>query len=290
MHLFDVLDQYARRKLIGKTERTELKFRRTIRLLGEVVGHLPTTADLTDDNVAAVMSRKAREGSSPATVNDARAKLVALWTFAARRRLVDTFPDIDRINEPSAAPVAWSADQLGRVFAACDSVSAPMCGVPGAIWWRAMVSVLWDTGERVGAILRTPREALTGDSLRVSAETRKAKTRDKVYTLHADTVGLLDLVRRHSGSPGLLPIDCCYDTVLNRYRRMLKRAGLPHDRKHLFHCIRRSVASHAAAAGADATAILDHADPSITRRYYLDPRIVPHPQAVDVLFRPQKSA
>jgi integrase len=40
-----------------------------------------------------------------------------------------------------------------------------------------------------------------------------------------------------------------------------------------FHAIRRSAASHYAAAGGDAVEMLDHSSPSITKRWYLDPRL-----------------
>lgn len=150
----------------------------------------------------------------------------------------------------------------------------------------AEVSVLWDTGERIGAVLQLEWQHLNGTTLHVPAGTRKGKTRDKMYSLHPDTVALLETIHAVYGGSMLLPLDCCYESLFNRLRAMLNRAGLPSDRKHLFHCIRRSVASHGAAAGADASQLLDHSDPSITRRYYLDPRIVPAPRAVDVLFRP----
>lgn len=42
----------------------------------------------------------------------------------------------------------------------------------------------------------------------------------------------------------------------------------------MFHALRRTCASHLAVAGADATAYLGHSSDAITRRHYLDPRIV----------------
>jgi integrase len=53
----------------------------------------------------------------------------------------------------------------------------------------------------------------------------------------------------------------------------VKAAGLDGRRRVRFHQIRRSAASHYAAAGGDAVAMLDHSSPSITKRWYLDPRL-----------------
>lgn len=286
MTLFELIDRYAARRLVGKAKSTELKYRRIARDLGKMLGRMPTVEDLTDDNVADLMARKLAAGRSPYTVNDARSKLVALWTFAAKRGLCSRFPDVDRLHEPESAPVAWTEQQLADVFAACELAIGEMGGVPGPLWWRALISVLWDTGERIGAVLSLEWTRLADGVLHVPADRRKGKTRDKLYTLHPDTVAILQRTSEYHSGPLMFPASCTYQSLFNRLRSMLRRAGLPHDRKHLFHCLRRSVASHAAACGADASRLMDHSDPVITRRYYLDPRIVPAPKAVDVLFRP----
>ncbi len=48
--------------------------------------------------------------------------------------------------------------------------------------------------------------------------------------------------------------------------------------------MRKSVASHATAAGANAAAMLGHSDPRVTLASYIDPRVATPPQASDVLF------
>lgn len=286
MNLFDAFERYKNRRLIGCSKNTEGKFRRAIRNLGILVGHLPTTDDLTDDNIADLLATVLAKGRTPDTANDYRNKLVALWTFCARRRWVDTFPDIRQLDMPEHAPVAWTRDELPKVFAATELAYQPICGIPGPLWFRLFVSLLWDTGERSGAILLARREHVIGDTLFVPAANRKGKTRDKIYTLHSDTLELIRERDIYTQRDELLPKDFNRATIYNRWRSCLKRAGLPHDSKHMFHCFRRSVASHAKAAGADATDLLDHSSSAITKASYLDPRIVPAPKAVDVLFRP----
>lgn len=282
--LFDAFERYRARKLIGAAANTEGKFRRAIFALGTLVGHLPTVDDLTDDNIADLVASVIARGRSAYTANDYRSKLVALWTFCARRRWTETYPDVDEAPTEKRNPVAWTRDELARVIAATALARQPMGGIPGPTWYRALLLVLWDTGERIGAILRAERSQLHGDTLLVPAAHRKGKTRDMVYTLHPDTVAAIAAM----GEPRamLFPRDCTTETVANRWRACLKRAGLPHDRQHLFHCVRRSVASHAKAAGGDATALLDHSSSAITRDSYIDRRIVQPARAVDVLFRP----
>lgn len=284
MLLFDAFERYKARKLLGAASTTEGKFRRAIVALGLLVGRLPTVADLTDDNIADLVASVIAKGRSAHTANDYRAKLVALWTFCAKRRWVDTFPDVEEAPTEKRNPVAWTREELARVIAATQHARRPVGGVPGSVWFRALILVLWDTGERIGAVLRAERSQLAGATLIVPAGHRKGKTRDMVYTLHPDTVAALAAME--SPDALLFPRDCCPETVANRWRGCLRREGLPHDRQHLFHCMRRSVASHAKAAGGDATALLDHSSAQITRDSYIDRRIVAPARAVDVLFRP----
>jgi integrase len=162
----------------------------------------------------------------------------------------------------------------------------PVGPIPGGLWWSACLAVLWDTGERCGAIIhRATWDDLLDGVLLVPASHRKGKTRDRLYTLHSETVAKLERLREYN-SPLLLPWPLHKSSLFNHLKRMLRGADLPADRWHMLHAIRRSVASHAAKAGADASALLDHSDASITRRYYIDRRIVPQPRAIDVLFRP----
>lgn len=286
MYLVDLLARYRAAKLKDASPNTDQKFRQSVAELARVVGRPPTLADLTDANIDTMMVAKSRQGRSPASVNTLAAKLCALWTWAHRKGITTTGPDVQMMREPRIAPVAWSREQLDQVFDAVAQAEGNVAGVPAPLFWRCLLSILWDTGERRGAVVnQLPWENLAHGQLLVPASARKGKTRDMVYTLHPDTVRLCEMIRGY-GLPSIIYWDRTVHQLANRYRTILKRAGLPHDRKHLFHCIRRSVASHGAAAGADASQLLDHSDPSITRRYYLDPRIVPAPRAVDVLFRP----
>lgn len=284
MLLFDVLDRYRTRKLLGAAAGTEGKFRRAIVALGVLVGRLPTVADLTDDNIADLVASVIRKGRSAYTANDYRSKLVALWTFAAKRRWAATFPDVDRVATEARNPVAWTREELARVVAATRHAGGSIGGVPGAVWFRALILVLWDTGERIGAILRAERSQLCGATLIVLAAHRKGKTRDMVYTLHPDTVAAIEAMGTTAGL--LFPRECHKETIANRWRACLRAEGLPFDRQHMFHCMRRSVASHAKAAGGDATALLDHSSSAITQASYIDRRIVAPARAVDILFRP----
>lgn len=286
MTLLELFAQYERETLVGTTFNTKAKFLMAIRELGEVVGHVATLDDLTDSNLSEVARRKLAKGRTPATANVSLHKLAALWSYAHRDGLTPKGPRVKALAEPERNPVAWSTGQLATLFRAAENTTVPVGPIPGNLWWSACIAILWDTGERCGAIIgRAKWGDLLDNVLLVPASHRKGKTRDKLYALHPSTMAKVQRLREYTDEL-VLPWPLCRASLFNQFKSLLKSAGLPCDRWHMLHAIRRSVASHAALAGADAAALLDHSDASITRRYYIDRRIVPAQRAIDFLFRP----
>jgi integrase len=74
--------------------------------------------------------------------------------------------------------------------------------------------------------------------------------------------------------PLILPWDRSEASYFHHWDRLLKYAGLPADRYHKTHALRKSHASHLAAAGVDASRALGHSSPLVTYEHYLDPQIV----------------
>ena len=195
-----------------------------------------------------------------------------------------TWPTVTRIPEPVRIPVAWSREDLDRLFRAADTERLLISGVPSPSWWRTLHLVAWDTGERITALLGCCWSHLSGEWLTIPAELRKGKRSDRAYRLAPQTLAALERIREPE-RPEIWPWPYHRSYLWIRYRIIRQRAGLPTDRRSAFHRIRRSVASHYEAAGGNATELLGH-ESRATTRAYLDPRIVETPQAVDLLFRP----
>jgi integrase len=275
MRTIELVAEYAALAYIGE---------RTVRLHRIAVRHFSLTLlrhaeveDFTDANVARHVARRLQLVEA-ATVAGEQCKLLALWRFAARQGYLEKWPTLRPVKVPDRVPRAWTKDELPRVFGmfkhARDNPNR----------WLALFSVLWDTGERIEAVLllQWPQIDLAGLSVLMHAETRKGGRRDRLYPITPQTAAALDALPREYP-----PFDfhCCHGTIYNRLRRMMVKAGLPTDRSSKFHRMRRSVASHYEAAGGNATELLDHSSRKVTR-LYLDPRIVRPPAAIDLLFRP----
>lgn len=276
---------YEPLKLRSRSDNTRRLYATSLRSFGKFLARLPTLADLTDDCVNRYLAWFRRLPRAPASVNKERSNLLAIWRFAARKRYVDLWPDVEAEVEPDRVPQAWTDQQMFRLFAACGQETGVIASIPAGDWWRALHLVAWDSGERIGAVMgvRWPDVDLVGRWVLCRAETRKGKRADKLYRLAEDTATALRAIRRPFERVFEWPYHRSY--LWYKYAAILRRAGLPADRRSKFHRLRRTVASNFEAAGGDATALLGHSRRSITERY-LDPRICQKQQAADLLYRP----
>lgn len=274
-------------KLRSRSPHTKRLYKATLRHLRTFLARAPTLMDLTDDQVNRYLSWFRDLPRAAASVNKERSNVLAIWRFAARKRFVEHWPDVDPEVEPRRVPQAWTSEEIFRLFAALQQEPGLIASVPASDWWRALHLVGWDTGERIGALMQIAWSDvdLVRGWILCRAETRKGRREDRIYRIADDTVAALRKIRRPIARVFPWPYNANY--LWAKYARILKRAGLPADRRSKFHRLRRTVASHFEAAGGNATELLGHSRRSVTERY-LDPRIVVRQQGVDLLFRPEQ--
>jgi integrase len=244
-------------------------------------------SDLDDLTIAAYLERRAAAGLSPYTVERERCGLLALARLARERNLLATMPACPQAALPERVPQAWTVEQLQTLIEAARLQPGRIGAVAACDFWPALLLVLYESGERISAIMDTPAANYRRPHLLVPAECRKGKKRDRVYQLSAGVCDLLDRLRLDTTGQGpLFPWPLSRTYLWGRMKRMVKGAGLGEGRGFRFHGVRRAALSHFAAAGGDAAAMADHASPRTTARWYLDPRITDHgPRPCNVLPR-----
>jgi integrase len=292
-HLDTLLpDPFFRLNVTIRTEQTRKQYRIALRDFESALGHRATINDMTDDNVASMMRLLCDRDLAPKTVNERRGRIHTFWTWLARRGYCSRLPTTPRIPEPVRTPTAWTKTDLLKLIAACRDANGWVGLLPAARWWTSLHLIAWDSGERIGALMQLPWHCVDLDSawILIPAELRKGRRNDRGYKISSDSVDALREIRQPVRK--LVWPWPYHETYLwAKYKALLRSAGLPADRKRMFHCMRRSVASHLEAAGQDATAFLGHCTRRVTEAY-LDPRIVPRVSGPDVLFRlqPPRSA
>ena len=271
--IYTLAEEYCRRKLRFAGARTVVKYRRALDNLKSFLGRDPEIADLQAEVVLDFLAWFS-PGRSPHTVNEARAKLVALWNYAARQGLTDVWPDVGKVPTPVRLPVAWRVDQFRALLDACGKMPGSVAGIPAPDWWRGLLLLGWATGERRTALLgfRWADWDPVTHRLIARAESRKGRDRDRLYQVPGWCARML--VELPRTGPLILPWDRSEALYFHHWNRLLRFAGLPADRWHKTHALRRSHASHLAAAGVDASRALGHSSPLVTYEHYLDPQIV----------------
>ena len=273
---------YRPLRLRGRSPNTARLYACTIRAFARWLRHEPTLDDLTDLTISQYLEHRAAHRSAY-TAEKERTQLLALWRFAADRRLLEVRPCVPPAPLPERTPTAWTVEQLRSLRRAAAATRGLVGSVPAGVWYAALVSVLWESAERIGAVLACPAESFSAPHLTVVAEHRKGRRRDRTYTLTAETCELLERAR---GKVRLLDWPWSKEYLWLRWKDVVARAGLPRTARCGFHALRRSAATHYAAAGGDSTRLLDHDNPRTTRRWYLDPRMINvGPPPCDVLPR-----
>ena len=215
------------------------------------------------------------------TANERAGRIIAMWDWLARKRLVDAFPCVEKIPEPRRAPRAWTIDQLQAIFRESLNCRGRICGIPASLWLRGLCGFLWNTSERIGATLQLEWSMLdyARGSILVPAEIRKRGQSDEVYRLWPEVLELLREIRTYKNQL-IFPTDFGKTALYHRFKKVLKRAGLPSGRSNMFHCMRVSHATWTQALGGNATHALRHANAATTRRHYIDGSIVNQEQSI----------
>jgi len=268
-------DYLPERTRIGSAQ-TIRQYGRCLRLFGEYLERPATLDDLTDKMVGSFLRWLVRDGGVRAVTANGYVKQVkALWNWAAKKRLVPMFPTVDDLPVAKPMPMAWPEDELRLLVEHCRGLNGTIGEFSAADVWLAFHLIIWDGGERTGAMLELRWDWLDWKTgvLAVPGDFRKGGRESMLYPLKPETVRVL---RRFYDPKDeiifamLLPMWRFYA----RYKRLVIEAGLqyvPH--KTGPQKMRRTYASFIEAAGGNATRALKHTSRRVTEESYLDPRI-----------------
>lgn len=263
---------YVPLRLRGRSPESVRLLRHAITQFSKWLGR-PAVLDDLDDLVVSQWLTAMSATKAPNSVARERSGILAIWNLAQGRGLVKLRPTVAPELVPQSVPRAFTVEELGRLAKSARLSYGWVGPVPANVFLPALIAVGLETGERISAILNTPRHCWHRPALIVPAAIRKGGRTERVYELSPEASDLVDAVSRHEG-PTVFWWVASGTALRKRWKTITKRAGLGEGRDVQFHALRRSTASHLAAAGLDATSYLGHSTDRITRRSYLDPRVV----------------
>ncbi len=274
MTLRDFFDNlYRPLRLRGKSPNTVLLYGCLIRTFSRWLGRDATVADLDELVLARFLEHRITVVAA-ITADKDRQQLMALAGLAWKKRLIEEMPSCPPGLIPERAPEAWTIDEMTHLQkVASDPKTYHRRKVFYSQFFSALIPVLWETGERVGAIRDVARADFTRPHLLVRSEFRKGRKRDRIFTLTPATCDRLEALPR-SENGKLFPWPFTETFLQTQFKRVVKKAGLnPEGKKRLlFHQIRRTALTHYQAAGGNACEMAGHSSDKITRKWYLDVR------------------
>lgn len=283
-----LIDRYA--VLHNLKPRTVVLFGHSIDRFRDFLGREPELADLDDLQVSKFLRWRAAtphrgKVCSPASVRKDMAHICSLWNAAARKKLVEQFPDLPRniVRVPHKPPQAYTVEEISRMVVAARCRIGYIGPVPAAWLFPTLLMSAYYTGERIGSHLEVRWEMVDADRRTITflSEHRKALGRTITRHITPQLVEWLEKGRR-------APTDLVWpwnehrlkDTIFPRLRSICRAAGVT---PRGFHGIRKAAGSYVKAAGGDATEFLTHADGRTTRDHYLDTKIVGQQSALEYL-------
>lgn len=281
-----LVERYA--PLRGLSDRSVQIFGDTVDRLDEFLGRPAVLEDFTDLQMAKYLrwrAGRAYKGRpvAPATIAKDRAHLVALANLAARKRLIPEFVDFPRLKVPIKPPRAYTVEEVSAIIRQGRSRRGRIGPVPAPWFWMTLPWAAWETGERVGSLLRLRWSEVDLDrrSLTLLGEHRKDHVTTIERAITPDLAKALGIQRKAPGELVWPWLDSRREnTIYTSLRTMCIRAGVT---PRGFHAIRKASGSYVKAAGGDASEHLGHASPRTTQKHYLDTRIVGQQSALDYL-------
>lgn len=265
-------------------------FSHSIDRMRDFLGREPELSDFDDLTVSkflrwrAVTPHRGRICSAASVAKD-KAHLVSLWNAAAKKRLVENFPDLPRgiVKVPHRSPSAYTVDEISRMIREARRRTGMIGPCPAPWFWTTLLMSNWYTGERIGSHLEV-RWAQVDSGRRTImflSEHRKGLGRTITRAITPQLAEMLERSRR--GSDDLVwPWNefRSPDSIWQRIRHICESAKV---KPRGFHAIRKAAGSYVKAGGGDATEFLTHKDSKTTRDHYLDPKIVGEASALDFL-------
>ena len=168
---------YLPEKMVGATPDSKKHVLMSIRHLCRFAGRNVMFEDLSDELVSGYMGHMLDQGYARPTVNNNRADILCVWRFAHKKKLLDRWPSVDKMQVFRRLPTAWTMEDMGLILAACAATKGMVGEIPACKFWTALVLVMFDSGIRLNTAFSVEVSNLDVRTgwLTVPAEVQKQK-------------------------------------------------------------------------------------------------------------------
>lgn len=211
---------------------------------------------------------KARQ-VSPRTVNADLRAIQAALRVAVEWGYLKESPRFRFLPVPETLPVYITPADFDLLYEACHVAYLPeVQGIPAPDWWRALLTVGYMTGLRIGELLTIRRDQVDVTAGTLKLWNQKAQ-REELLPLHP--VVLVTLAGLRSFADVWFPWSHHRNGVWRQFNRIQRAAGLAG--RYTPHALRRAFATmNAARVGAPKTlqTLMRHKDSRTVNQYYIN--------------------
>jgi integrase len=291
--LLDLAELYIQtHSLVGESANL---YRRYARLATERIG-CQDFAQITELDLHCLAAHL-QETYSPTTAADILRRLRTLLQFAWSMRLVEDLPrKWPKIRSPRTATVAWTPQQIARLYRAATRQPGWIGSVKARDWWRAWLNAAWECGLRTSQMFRLRWRHIDWKHglVLIEAAAHTKSYEDRWQPVSEDCLAALKAIRPAKPDPDASifwwpdwPKSRRDFFSVFRYLCCLARVPAPRSHCQLTYRWRRSGITLAALESLEAARRhAGHTRPETTLRHYVDPRLLAkQPPAVPPLDR-----
>lgn len=268
MNLHQLIDRYATGRDVtpGYVQQLRLAVAKFEGFLGRSAG----LADLADDPVNRWMVALLKANLARRTVRSKRGHLLVLWRFAYAESLTNVAPrKLRQVSCPKLIPEASEPQAVARLLDVVAKIPGVFrrSRVPRAAFWTALILLTWESGLRLGDLLKLQRGQIS--SRGVLGVIQNKTSWPLVCQLSPECMAAIAATfppeRKRIFGDAL-----SRGRMLIEFRKIAREAGFPGGTKR----IRKSGATavERLQPGA-ATAYLGHQSPTVAYQFYVDPRL-----------------
>lgn len=207
---------------------------------------------------------------SRTTIKSYRRGLMILWRWGHEEGHLPHAPfGVKPIKAPLPVPRGWNALEASRLLSQASLLGGSYrCGIPRAIYFAALIRVAWDTGLRVGDLMRltTSDYDASGHGAIIQHKTGRVV----FFRLRPETMSAIEAIRPHS-RPAIFGGVVSRAKLFRAVRKLVKATGLTGGLRQL----RKGGASEIERLNpGKGHRYLGHATPGIAEKHYYDPRII----------------
>jgi integrase len=290
--LFDFLIQQYAPGQLNLSANAEEQLAVAVRRLNAYAKRPVDTRDLSKELLTGWLKSLAQAGQAAATINGKRSAILTLWRAAHRSKKARKPPagvEVPTKRAPRRLPNSWTVEQMERIVEECRALRGKfrLSGMPKGPFMTSLVLFEYETGTRFSASLAVKPSDVNIETGLVYLRTESAKTGlEQVHWLSPQCLQAIQAIWDPNRS-FVWPWGPNRHGLWATLKAVLQSAGLPQDRRSMFHRFRRTTATilTARAGISIASAALGHTSEEMTRRVYVDPTNLGTPRPIDVLPR-----